>query len=621
RVAGQLPQELANLEFLELLNVFNNSLSGFIPSSIFNISTLSNLALAYNKFSGSLRSLTKLSLFNLEELYLQNNELSGEIPISITNASKLTLLDMGSNSFSGTIPNFSNLRLLRRLVLLNNNLSGAKFPDQELEFLSPLANCRSLEIVVISGNPLNGIIPISIGNFSTSIWWFSAQECNIKGVIPATIGNLSSLQRLSLDRNQLTGFIPPTIGKLNQLQRLLLFRNRLQGRIPSDLCLLSNMGDLYLYENILRGPIPECFGEVRSLRTLYLYSNKLNSTIPSNLWSLKDLLFLNLSSNYFSGQLSSQIASLRVINQLDLSHNKFEGSIPPSLGNIRGLSTLDLSNNSLSGSIPESLEGLKFLQYFNVSYNNLDGEIPTRGPFVNFTAQSFFYNSALCGASKFQVPPCIKKNIKTSRHKKVHRLMKYILPPFILLIILATIIILVLMRRRILKRVPAPAHNSFGVDAWRRISYIEIVRGTNDFSESNLIGEGGYGSVLKATLSDGLDVAVKVFNLQLERAIRSFDTECEILSNIRHRNLVRIVGCCSNPEFKALILEYMPNGSLEKWLHSENYCLNLIQRLQIAIDVASALEYLHHGHTFPVVHCDIKPVSYTHLDVYKRQHI
>ncbi|KAL3641386.1 hypothetical protein CASFOL_016354 [Castilleja foliolosa] len=625
-LTGELPQELSHLAFLETLTVGNNLLSSSIPSSIFNISSLKILELSANQFAGKL--VLPREKLKLQNLYLANNELSGEIPSSITNASMLTHLELSNNSFSGFIPNFGNLRFLRILLLWGNNLTA---PNQELGFLTPLTNCRLLKYLSISENPINGILPPSIGNLSASLQILDARECNIHGVIPSTIGNLSNLNRINLYGNQLTGSIPPTIGKLNQLVRLYLGKNRLQGYIPTDLCRLSNMGELYLYENNLTGPIPDCLSDVKSLRYIYFNSNKLNSTVPSNLWNLKDLLFLNLSSNYLTGQLSSQITSLKVINTVDLSHNKlsggipgsidgcqsleflslsnnmFEGPIPPSLGSVRGLITLDLSHNNLSGTIPDSLEDLKFLQYFNVSYNSLEGEIPTRGHFSNFTAQSFLNNSALCGEAKFHVHHCIRKDIRKSRLKKVDRLMKYILPPFILVIILAAIILLLLSRRRKYKRVPPMTIDDSADVSWGRFTYIELLKGTDAFSETNLLGKGGFGSAFKGTLSDGLIVAVKVFDLQLERVVRSFDTECEVLSNVRHRNLVQVIGCCSNPEFKALILEYMPNGSLEKWLHTESYCLDLIQSLQIAIDIASALEYLHHGHTFPIVHCDIKP--------------
>ncbi|KAL2538622.1 putative LRR receptor-like serine/threonine-protein kinase [Forsythia ovata] len=154
-------------------------------------------------------------------------------------------------------------------------------------------------------------------------------------------------------------------------------------------------------------------------------------------------------------------------------------------------------------------------------------------------------------------------------------------------------ITLLIVRRRKSYRQPPKSEISLGV-AWRRISYQELREATNDFSETNILGSGSFCSGYEGTLSDGLNVAVKVFNFQSERVTKSFDIESKILSTICHRNLVRIIGCCSNTEFKALILEYMPNGSLERWL-------------DIAIDVALALEYLHHGLTFTVLHCDLKP--------------
>ncbi|KAH9778852.1 hypothetical protein KPL71_007491 [Citrus sinensis] len=119
---------------------------------------------------------------------------------------------------------------------------------------------------------------------------------------------------------------------------------------------------------------------------------------------------------------------------------------------------------------------------------------------------------------------------------------------------------------------------------------------------------GSFGIVYKGILSDGNNVAIKVFKLQLGRAFRSFDSECEVLRNVRHRNLLKILSSYSNPDFKALVLELMPNGSLENWLYSHNYFLDTLERLNIMIDVWLALEYLHHGHSSaPIVHCDLKP--------------
>ncbi|CAK9162475.1 unnamed protein product [Ilex paraguariensis] len=151
------------------------------------------------------------------------------------------------------------------------------------------------------------------------------------------------------------------------------------------------------------------------------------------------------------------------------------------------------------------------------------------------------------------------------------------------------------------------------------ISYPEIIKSTNGFSIDNLIGSGSFGSVYKGVLSgDGSVVAIKVLNLEQQGASKSFIHECKALKSMRHRNLLKIITACSSVDyqgndFKCLIFEFMSNGSLDFWLHPNDgeqrntKNLSIIQRLNIAIDVASALDYLHHHCETPIVHCDLKP--------------
>jgi len=259
-----------------------------------------------------------------------------------------------------------------------------------------------------------------------------------------------------------------------------------------------------------------------------------------------------------------------------------------------------LSYNNLSGEIPKSLEALVYLKYMNFSFNKLSGEITIRGPFANVTSQS---NDALCGDSRFHIKPCQTKSTKKSRRKRVLIGLYTLLGIGSLLVLVVGYVVL---RLRKTKK-NASQGDVCLVKEHERISYYELEHATEGFDESNLLGTGSFSVVYKGILKDGTLLAAKVFNVQLEGAFKSFDTECEILRNLRHRNLTKVITSCANLDFKALVLEYMPNGTLDKWLYSHNLFLNLLQRLDIMIDVASAIDYLHNGYTKPVVYCDLKP--------------
>ncbi|XP_057990696.1 probable LRR receptor-like serine/threonine-protein kinase At3g47570 [Hevea brasiliensis] len=164
-----------------------------------------------------------------------------------------------------------------------------------------------------------------------------------------------------------------------------------------------------------------------------------------------------------------------------------------------------------------------------------------------------------------------------------------------------------------------PSSSPFILDKLLRISYKELFQATQGFSSENLIGQGSFGSVYRGSLDLQGEriVAVKVLNLQQHGASNCFIAECRALRNIRHRNLVKILTCCSSivfkgNEFKALVLDFMANGSLDVWLHSkedgsiQSRNLNLLQRLHVAIDLSSALHYLHDLCETPIIHCDLK---------------
>nr|XP_027127214.1 receptor kinase-like protein Xa21 [Coffea arabica] len=626
---GSIPQKFGNLKHLEELVLGFNSLTGSIPAQIFNISTLRILELSNNKLSGRLPSSTGYGLINLEWLDLFLNELDGVIPASISNASKLTMLELGQNRFCGPVPNsLGNLRLLRHLELTGNHLTTEP-SSRELSFISYLTNCKYLKSLAFAGNPLHGFLPMSVKNLSTSMERFDASGCRIKGSIADGIGNLSSLIILTLEGNHLSGPVPSTMEYLQNLQALFLGDNQLSGSIPDCICKLKGLYQMYVGQNNFRGSIPSCLNNISSLGEIDFAGNLLNSSIPGSLWNLTDLLKLNLSYNSLSGSLPYETGNLKVVTLLDLSGNHLNGNIPSSLGGLQRLAKLslaqnklqgpvpdslnqmfsleflDLSNNNLSGPIPKSLETLIYLNYINLSFNHFRGEIPSSGPFKKFTYESFMFNDDLCGAQRFHVPPCRSPRIHKSSQKKVFHMLG-ILSGIAATIIAVTAAAILLLRR---PRNDGVSRNTdlLPMGLPKRISYSELVQATNGYDERNLLGKGSFGSVYKGILTDGTVVAVKVFTLLADVNSRSFDTECEVLRNLRHRNLTKVIGSCSNLDFKALVLEYKSNGSLEKWLYSHNHCLDLLQRISTMMDVASALEYLHFGYIAPVVHCDLKP--------------
>ncbi|CDP19114.1 unnamed protein product [Coffea canephora] len=630
---GGIANRVGNLTSVQnLLLDYNMLTAGHVHPQVFNMSSLSRMSLDENNFNGSLPFSMWTTLPNLQVLNLDNNKFTGMISSSISNASKLTFLSLNFNSFTGPLPTtLGKLRFLKRLFVGANNFTRES-STPELKFISSLTNCRELEKMELSLNQFNGFLPTSIGNFSKTVTVFNAFGSHIKGTIPSEIGNISSLESINMDSNEFTGSIPSTIGKLAHLDRIYLEHNGLQGSIPAELCQLKMLGDLYLNENMLTGPIPDCLGELKSLRRVFLHLNNLTSTIPLSFWNLNDLLSLNLSSNSLSGDIPSQIQNLKVIIELDLSwnqlsgdilssfsaaqslvflslaHNTFRGHIPQSMGNLISLEYLDLSHNDFSGTIPQSLVKLGGLNYFNVSFNRLEGEVPTGGPFANFTAQSFLQNFALCGFARLDLPPC---KTKSPSHSGSRNILKYILPPIvfaILIVAIVTFLLAIKRRSREISSEISPGEGSLLQQFyWRRVSYEELLEATDSFSTNYLLGTGSFGSVYKGTLLDGSEVAIKVFHLQSREVTKNFDAECEVLASIRHRNLIRIHSCCVNRDFRAVVLEYMPNGNLEKWLHSENYFLDVVQRFKIIVDVALALEYLHFNHAPAVVHCDLKP--------------
>ncbi|CAL1353010.1 unnamed protein product [Linum trigynum] len=641
---GTIPESLGRLKILYFLSMGGNSFTGTIPISIYNISSMSVLYFPQNQLQGTIPTELGNLLPNLTAFNIGVNRFTGEIPPSLSNASNLERFTIARNRVSGTLPSMEKLHKLRWLSIADNLLGTGEAGD--LDFLSTFSNLSSLQLVSLSKNRFGGSLPQSVVNF-TEISILAVDGNKLSGRIPEGIGNLKKLEWLHLGNNQFTGSIPEELGELGNLKKLYLYRNEFtEGRIPSSFGNLSKLTHLGMQKSYIQGKIPPSLGNCRNLLILNLDGNNLTGEIPGEILSIDSLsIYLGLADNRFTGALPQQVGNLKNLGAMNVSHNLLSGEIPASLGSCVRLEALLLQNNSFQGVIPSSLNSLKGIQVLSFANNNLTGEIPefigsfqslialdlsfnsfhgrvpSEGVLANVTAASFYGNSELCGGiPELELPPCIS-NAKPKRLSTAIIVAAIIVS---LALFLSVLFLLCIKRNRVEQ--DAESESS----PFPQMSFHNLRKATGAFSPQNLVGSGSIGCVYKGIdPRDGKIIAVKVLNLLHPAAAKSFRAECEVLKEVRHRNLVKLLTSCSSVdndgnEFKALVYEFVANGSLDEWLHQHHdpefevdqefefpprrrTRLNLMERLDVAIDVANALEYLHHGLKTPIAHCDLKP--------------
>ncbi|KAI9107842.1 hypothetical protein K1719_021178 [Acacia pycnantha] len=250
------------------------------------------------------------------------------------------------------------------------------------------------------------------------------------------------------------------------------------------------------------------------------------------------------------------------IIKLDLSSSNLSGTIRESFSMLKSLEYLDLSNNIFTGSLPDFFMHLQHLKTLNLSGNRLSGEIPL--PLKERSNNGSLLLSVDGNPDLCLQAPC--KEDKTSQPVTSH------------------------------EEVVLKSSNT-------QFTYSQIVDITNNFEK--MIGKGGSGTVYHGSLSDDTQVAVKL--LSSAESCRQFQTEAELLMRVHHRNLASFLGYCNEGGQIAIIYEFMAYGNLEKCLSGSMKELSSWKnRIQIAVDAAQGLEYLHHGCKPPIVHRDIK---------------
>ncbi|XP_052170343.1 receptor-like kinase TMK4 [Diospyros lotus] len=618
-LSGQLPSELTKLYALRDLSLQRNQISGPLPS-LANLPSLQQIFLDTNNFtsvpSPFLSGLTSLRILSMAD---NPNLAPWSLPGSLADSSALSSIDAEQCNLIGTLPDiFGSLPNLQEVRLSHNNLTGP--------------------------------LPPSFSKSGVQRLWLNNQAVGLSGRIDA-IGGMSQLTQVWLHQNLFTGPIPDLSG-CTSLFDISLRNNELTGPVPSSLTTLPKLANISLQNNKLQGPLPRFPKNVMVSLGKNNFCNQSPKPCDPQVTTLLDIIgafgYPNIFAESWSGNdpckgwKSVSCDSKGRVTVLNFGKQGLVGTISLAIGDLNSLKNLLLNDNNLTGTIPPNLTKLPQLQLVDLSNNNISGKIPA------------FESSVTLKTSG---NPNIGKDLPSDGSGKrngMSGLRPWLIAAAIVLALICMVALSLLIYKQYVKnhswkyyrwiRYSGKAGNSKstkdgtaigssgpGSEAPSRSSCttnsgiqalaggnaipVEVLReATSNYSEHNVLGEGGFGIVYRGRLPDGTQIAVKrmvAIPAISSKGLREFEAEIAVLSKVRHRHLVALHGFCIHENERLLVYEYMPQGTLGQHLFSYKEMgyppLTWKQRLTIVLDVARGIEYLHGLAQESFVHRDLKP--------------
>ncbi|CAL9764567.1 unnamed protein product [Musa acuminata subsp. burmannicoides] len=384
----------------------------------------------------------------------------------------------------------------------------------------------------------------------------------------------------------------------------------------------NNLFYSWTFDNSSEGSIcrfngVECWHpDENKVLNLRLSNMGLQGQFPSGLENCTSLTGLDLSNNNLSGTIPADIAKkIPYVTSLDLSFNDFSGQIPVNLSDCTYLNSLKLQHNNLTGLIPGQLNFLSRLTEFDVSDNHLSGPIPAFQAKL-LTPSNFANNPGLCGAP-------LSACAGTSKKINAGVIIGSAIGGVVITIIIVGVVLYFCMRRMPIKKKEKIdieenkwAKSIKGAKGTKvsmfeksvsKMKLSDLMKATDDFSKENIIGTGRTGTMYKATLPDGTSLAIKRLQ-DSQQSENQFVSEMATLGNVRHQNLVSLLGYCVAKKERLLVYKYMPKGTLYDQLHgsgAQGKSMEWLTRLKISIGAAKGLAWLHHSCNPRILHRNI----------------
>ncbi|XP_050131231.1 receptor protein kinase TMK1-like isoform X6 [Malus sylvestris] len=605
----------------------NQKLTGTLPPEIQKLSNLQQLEVQNNQLTGPFPSLSGVQ--PLQVLLVHDNNISSFPSDFFTGLTSLDNINIDYNPFAAwQIPDIlKDATQLKEFSATETNLTG-RIPD-----IFSSSNFPGLTDLHLAFNYLEGELLASFSGSSIQSLWLNGQQGTnrLNGTIDV-LQNMTSLREVWLHGNYFTGPIPD-LSNLGYLTTLSLRDNKLTGVVPASLLNLKSLTSVNLTNNMLQGPMPK-FGDgvlVDMTGVNSFCSDKpgvdCDARVNVLLSVVKDMGYPTVFADSWKGNdpcnnwmgITCNGGNITVVNFRSLG---LSGTISSNYSLLTSLRTLRLDDNNLTGTIPKELTQLPNLQQIDVSNNQLFGQVPK---FKNVDVKTDGNPNIGQDHPPSPATPTIPNSPPASHSDGGKKSRSGMVVGAGIgcvggLVVVGFVAFCLLKKKHKHSGGVQSANASRGpndihvVEAGSMVISIQALRDvTNNFSENNVLGKGGFGTVYKGELHDGKKIAVKRMEsgVVAEKVLNEFKSEIAVLTKVQHRHLVGLLGYCLDGNERLLVYEYMPQGTLSRylfnWKEEGLKPLEWTRRLTIALDVARGVEYLHGLASQTFIHRDLKP--------------